>query len=199
MGVYDPITNYVDSLGDKISKYSILERAQYIESTLFMSGYLLSSQGDRVGMANSVEGRYPFLDYRLIEFCASLPDEFKMRGLNEKYLLKRMMNGRLPEAVLKRPKQAYRAPVSQAIIRENPDLVAEYLSANSINSSGVFDWQNVNKLLAKVQGGKGISEVDNMAFIALLSTQILIKQFIDDFKPLDLAQCKRGVIRNKKI
>jgi len=57
-----------------------------------MSSYLLSSQGDRVGMANSVEGRYPFLDYRVIEFAAKLPPDFKMHGLNEKFILKRMMD-----------------------------------------------------------------------------------------------------------
>ncbi|NJK85719.1 MAG: hypothetical protein HC906_06895 [Bacteroidales bacterium] len=58
-----------------------------------MSGYLLSSQGDRVAMANSVEGRYPFLDFRVIEFCSKLPLEYKIKGLNEKFILKKIMNG----------------------------------------------------------------------------------------------------------
>jgi len=48
-----------------------------------MTGYLLAAQGDRVAMANSVEGRYPFLDYRVIEFAATLPPDYKMHGLNE--------------------------------------------------------------------------------------------------------------------
>jgi len=81
-------------------QYDRLSKSQWLESSIFMSSYLLSSQGDRVGMANSVEGRYPFLDYRVIEFAAKLPPDFKMHGLNEKFILKRMMDKRLPESVL---------------------------------------------------------------------------------------------------
>ena len=69
-----------------------------------------------MAMANSVEGRYPFLDYRVIEFAASLPPDFKMHGLNEKYILKQMMKGRFPTSVLKRPKQAYRAPMAKSFL-----------------------------------------------------------------------------------
>ena len=70
-----------------------LAKSQFLESSIFMSGYLLSSQGDRMGMGNSVEGRYPFLDYRLIEFSAKLPDSYKLNCLNEKFLLKKMSEG----------------------------------------------------------------------------------------------------------
>ena len=72
-----------------LDQYDRLNKSQWLESLIFMSSYLLSSQGDRVGMANSVEGRYPFLDYRVMEFAAKLPPDFKMHGLNEKYILKR--------------------------------------------------------------------------------------------------------------
>ena len=51
-------------------------------------------------MAHSVEGRYPFLDHRVIEYCSGLPSNFKIKGLNEKYLLKQLMRGRLPDAVI---------------------------------------------------------------------------------------------------
>ena len=84
-----------------------------------MSGYLLSSQGDRMGMAHSIEGRYPFLDHRVIEFCMSLDPDLKLKGLNEKYLLKKMMKGRLPDAILERSKQAYRAPIKSVFISES--------------------------------------------------------------------------------
>ena len=73
-------------------QYDRLNKSQWLESVIFMSSYLLSSQGDRVSMANSVEGRYPFLDYRVMEFAAKLPSDYKMHGLNEKFILKRMMN-----------------------------------------------------------------------------------------------------------
>ena len=75
-------------LPGEFDEWDLLSKAQWLESTLFLSGYLLSSQGDRMSMAHSVEGRYPFLDHRLIEFASDLPSNLKIKGLNEKYVLK---------------------------------------------------------------------------------------------------------------
>jgi len=197
LNTYDPVSDFAESINDKIAGYSTLEKAQYIESSVFMSGYLLSSQGDRVAMANSVEGRYPFLDHRLIEFCASLPDEFKLNGLNEKYLVKKMMQGKLPDVVVNRPKQAYRAPVASAIMKYGQNLLDKYLDSRALFESGLFNPQTVNALLTKLKSGKMISEVDNMALIGILSTQILYRQFISHYKPLDESKLIRGVVRNK--
>ena len=103
---YDPVEIFLESLGDRLKGADYLEKASYLEMKLFLSGYLLSSQGDRMSMANSVEGRYPFLDYRVMEFAMGLPSEYKIKGLNEKYILKKMMAGKIPESIVKRSKQA---------------------------------------------------------------------------------------------
>ena len=84
-------------------------QAQYLESTIFLPGYLLSSQGDRMAMAHSVEGRFPFLDHRVAEFAARIPPRLKMKGLCEKYLLKRASRDYVPDSVVQRTKQPYRA------------------------------------------------------------------------------------------
>ena len=194
---YDPVKEYADLVNNKLSDYTSLNKAQYIESTIFMSGYLLSSQGDRVAMANSVEGRYPFLDHRIIEFCASLPDDYKIKGLNEKYLLKKLMKGRLPDSVVSRHKQAYRAPVANAFKVANNGLVDHYLDEIEILKNGVFDSTTVGRLVSKLKNGNLISEVDNMALIGLLSTQILINQFINDYQPLTQSSITEGVVRNQ--
>ena len=68
---YDPLTDLEGRLPQDFKEWSPLAKAQWLETTVFMSGYLLSSQGDRMAMANSVEGRYPFLDYSVIEFCSA--------------------------------------------------------------------------------------------------------------------------------
>src|SRR5204863_917531 len=86
------------------SRWGPLERSQYLEITIFLSQYLLSSQGDRMAMAHSVEGRFPFLDYPLIAFCNSLPAKLKLKGLREKFILKKVAHGRLPGEILTRPK-----------------------------------------------------------------------------------------------
>src|SRR5690606_23292794 len=68
-----------------------LGKAQQLEVTTFLTGYLLQSQGDRMLMGNSVEGRFPFLDHRLAEFAARLPDRLRLNGLQEKYLLRKSL------------------------------------------------------------------------------------------------------------
>src|SRR5690606_16695584 len=151
-----------------------------------LSGYLLSSQGDRMGMANSVEGRYPFLDHRVIEFCATLPPDFKLKILNEKILLKKMMNGRLPDEILNRPKQAYRAPILSSFLgKEAPEYVHDMVSEAAIQEAGIFNPDSVKRLLVKMKSGKAYSEIDNMALTAIISTQLLYRQFIKDFKHLN--------------
>jgi asparagine synthase (glutamine-hydrolysing) len=139
-----------------------------------------------MGMANSVEGRYPFLDHRIIEFCATLPPDFKLKGLNEKVLLKKMMIGKLPEEILNRPKQAYRAPILSSFLGSDaPEFVMEQLCSESLLEAGVFNPDSVTKLLAKMNSGKAYSEIDNMALTAILSIQLIYKQFIKEFKYLN--------------
>jgi asparagine synthase (glutamine-hydrolysing) len=137
-------------------------------------------------MANSVEGRYPFLDYRVIEFAATLPADYKMHGLNEKYILKRMMHNRLPDSVLKRPKQAYRAPIAGSFFASPAkEYTMELISEKGINDTGIFSYQAVRKLLDKISTGDLAGEVDNMALAGIISTQLLYHQFIlkDSFRP----------------
>ena len=73
-----------------------LSRAQWLEMTTLLPGYILASQGDRMLMANSVEGRFPFLDRDVVEFANALPARHKLFGLEEKYLLKRAFADLVP-------------------------------------------------------------------------------------------------------
>jgi asparagine synthase (glutamine-hydrolysing) len=173
-------------LPEGFNNYNRLNKSQWLESSIFMSSYLLSSQGDRVSMANSVEGRYPFLDYRVMEFAAKLPPDFKMHGLNEKFILKRMMKNRLPENILKRPKQAYRAPISSSFLSSPArDYVLSLLSENDINQAGMFSSSTVQKLQNKISTGALVTEMENMALSGIISSQLIYHQYIlkDNFRP----------------
>ncbi len=186
LSAFDPYKSLMANLSGQMDNMDSLAKAQYIEMVVFLSGYLLSSQGDRMGMANSVEGRYPFLDHRIIEFCASLPPDYKLNGLNEKVLLKKMMKGKLPEEILNRPKQAYRAPILSSFLgSEAPGFVMDLLSEGYLLEAGIFSPDSVAKLLVKMNSGKAYSEIDNMALTAILSTQLIYKLFIKEFKYLD--------------
>jgi asparagine synthase (glutamine-hydrolysing) len=185
---YDPHTALYEKLPNDLKKWSDLGKSQYLEATIFMSGYLLSSQGDRMAMGNSVEGRYPFLDYRVIEFCEKLPDNLKLNCLNEKFLLKKMSIGKIPESITKRSKQPYRAPIVSSFFHEgSPAYISEILSESNLKSFGIFNAEKVKSLIKKISVQKNISEVDQMAVAGILSTQLLYKMFILDkiIPPLD--------------
>ena len=195
---YDAISVVEEQLNEKLDGYDYLTKAQWIELNFFMSKYLLSSQGDRMAMANSVEGRYPFLDHRVIEFSMQLHPDLKLKGLNEKYLLKKMMKGRLPEEILNRSKQAYRAPIRSTFFSEEmPVYLKEMLSEEKVVDFGIFNPKFVNQLKKKMKLDKQISEIDNMAITAILSTQILHDLFIN--KSVPKLQDNELVVLNKTV
>jgi asparagine synthase (glutamine-hydrolysing) len=172
-----------------------LAKSQWLETSVFMSGYLLSSQGDRMGMANSIEGRYPFLDYRVIEFCNTLPSEFKLKGLNEKYFLKRLLQNKIPDKILKRQKQPYRAPIKNVFLSKDTNgYVKEMLSEEYFNKTGIFNYNSISGLISKIEKTGVSSEVDNMVLSTIISTHLLHHQFIEnkneEFKPAELSKLK---------
>lgn len=175
---------FAHTLPGAFARWPMLSRAQYLEAKSLLSGYLLSSQGDRMAAANAVEGRYPFLDHRVIELAARIPPRHKMFGLKEKWILKKAMKGSLPPAILQRPKQPYMAPDAKSFTQsEAPEYVRELLSPQRLNEVGVFNPTMAGKLYEKCrkQAGAQISFKDNMAFVGILSTQILADRFIHNF------------------
>ena len=167
-----------------------LSRAQYTEINIFLSNYLLSSQGDRMAMANSVEGRYPFLDHRVVEFAFKVPPRFRLNGLEEKYLLKQAAKNVIPQELVERSKQPYRAPISRCFWGDHPlDYVEELLSERAIRQAGYFDPVKVSRLAAKCrkQAGQLLSERENMALVGILSTQLVDHMFVKNFPayPID--------------
>lgn len=163
-----------------IARWIPMGRDQYVEAHTLLSGYLLSSQGDRVAMAHSVEGRVPFLDHRVIEFANRLPPQFKLRGLTEKYLLKQAVRRDLPQSIRTRTKQPYRSPDSASFFTDGRpnDEVTDLLSPHSIDAAGLFDADAVQRLVRKCAAGRAIGFPDNMAFVGVLSTMHLHRQFV---------------------
>ena len=171
----DPVRPYLDSLSEPVRRTDSFNRAQFIESKTLMSAYLLCSQGDRMLMMNSVEGRFPFLDHRVIEFASTLRPELKMKVLNEKYLLKQAVRRYLPAAIVNRHKQPYRAP-DVSLSTGSGDLAARCLSPESVNISGLFDAGRVNRLRDKAVRGR-LSTSESQALTGILTTQMVHQQF----------------------
>ena len=176
------IAESVVPLPDRFNQWSPLAKAQYLEITTFLSPYLLCSQGDRVAMANSVEGRFPFLDYRVVEFCNRLPSNLKLKGLNEKWLLRQLASKLLPADIWQRRKRPYRAPIHRSFFHSHtPDYVTELLSEPALQAAGLFNPLAVSQLVRKVQNGLQLSEVDDMAVAGVLSAQLTHQQFVKEF------------------
>jgi asparagine synthase (glutamine-hydrolysing) len=174
-----------------LSSYDTLSKAQYLEVKTFLTPYLLSSQGDRMAMAHGVEGRFPFLDHRVVAFASSIPSSLRMTGLNEKAVLKRAVRDLVPAEILHRTKQPYRAPVARAFLGpEAPDYVGDLLSPEAIARTGLFDPAAVTRLYEKAATSPRLSEADGMAVVGVLSTQLWHRSYISAFtptRPLDRA------------
>jgi asparagine synthase (glutamine-hydrolysing) len=175
---YDAYDDLQEALPEAYSTWPSLCQAQYLEMKYLLPGYLLSAQADRMAMAHSVEARYPFLDHRVLEFSQKLSPTLKMKVLAEKYLLKKAASKLLPDSILRRPKQPYRAPDGASFAGANPPgYVAEMLSEESIVRDGIFDLPPVKNLAEKFSNGVIASARDNMALVGVISTQLLVRQF----------------------
>jgi asparagine synthase (glutamine-hydrolysing) len=177
----DPVAQLLADLPEAFAEWTPLAQDQYLEIRTLLSGYLLSSQGDRMLMANSVEGRFPFLDREVVELASSLPDSYKLHVLDEKHVLKLAGRGELPAEVLERKKQPYRAPDALAFTGpELPPALEEALSEESVKNAGLFDPGQVARLVAKCRESKDgqFSNADNMAFVGVLSTQLLHERLV---------------------
>jgi len=178
-----PAPDVLEGLPADFGAWDSLSQAQYLEVVTLLSGYLISSQGDRMLMAHSVEGRFPFLDADVMEFCNGLPPEYKLAGLNEKFILKRVAAGHIPETIIRRPKQPYRAPDAASFTGPDaPSYVAGLLSESAVREAGIFEPSAVQALYSKcaAQGAAGgvFSNADNMSFVGILSTQLVYHDLV---------------------
>lgn len=197
---YDPLHDLLGQLPAEFHDREPLEKAQVLEMEIFLANYLLSSQGDRVGMANSVELRHPFLDYRVIDFAFRLPSRLKIRGLDEKHLLKRAFSGMIPERVKARGKKPYRAPIRELFFSDAPvDYVDDLLSETTLARSGYFNVGKVRRLFEKFNRPNQdfSSEFQNMALVGILSTQLIHQQFVEgtSLRAVEQIRADRVIIR----
>lgn len=182
LGDYDGCAELAATLPDDYDRWDPFCQSQYLETAHLLPGYLLSSQGDRVAMAHSVEGRYPFLDPNVVAFASTLPPGLKMKALNEKYLLKQLARDLVPSPVWQRPKQPYRAPGGRAFFPYGKGgYLDDLLSPAQVRRDGIFNPDAVSRLVQKFRNGKAVGVKDDMALVGILSTQALVDRFVNHF------------------
>jgi asparagine synthase (glutamine-hydrolysing) len=176
------VDDFLAGLPQEFEAWSPLGQDQYIEIQTLLSGYLLSSQGDRMLMANSVEGRFPFLDRRVAALADSLPPSYKLRVLDEKHVLKRAAADLIPSSILERKKQPYRSPDALSFAHPRAtEWIEDVASVRRLEEAGVFNptaaRQLIDKCRHKAAGGQ-FSNADNMAVVGILSTQLVHHHFV---------------------
>jgi len=102
---------------------------------------------DRMSMAHSLEVRPPFLDHRIVEFAAILPENFKIRGSSLKFILRDLMKNKLPRAVLSRRKEGFDIPAHDWLRTALKPLLIDTLTQGNVEQSGIFRWKAVEEVL----------------------------------------------------
>ena len=178
----DAVGLFLQSLPAAFGEWSPLAQDQHVEVRTLLSGYLLSSQGDRMLMAHSVEGRFPFLDRQVAALAESLPAAYKLRVLDEKHVLKRAARDLVPASILARKKQPYRAPDALSFAGpEAVEWVDDVASLRALEEAGVFAAKPARALIDKCRARAAdgqLSNSDNMGLVGILSAQLVAHQFV---------------------
>ena len=176
---YDALAEMRDGLPAEFVHWHPLSQAQYLETTYLLPGYILSSQGDRMAMAYGVEGRFPFLDHRVVEFATRLPPSMKLRGLREKHILRTATKAILPPVINDRPKQPYRAPESDVFFGASarPEMASLFSQAQSRNDA-VFEPKAVARLVQKAARSASLGFSDSAALVGIATTELWQKRFV---------------------
>lgn len=127
----------------------VVHQRSYLDFKLRLSDHLLSEHGDRMALANSVEGRYPFLDKNLVEFATQIPPHLKLSRFTEKYILKRVAEGLVPRDIIEREKFGFRAPGSPYLLQQNAEWLDDLLSYERIKRQGYFNPDVIERLKAR--------------------------------------------------
>ncbi len=139
-------TNWPLVDGEKLEGRHPIHQRSYLDLKLRLADHLVGDHGDRMLMANSVEGRFPFLDVELFEVIRSLPPDLLLNDYVEKYILKETARPYLPPAIIEREKFAFSAPGSAYLLRAKIPWVEEMLSPDIIRAQGYFDVAAVERL-----------------------------------------------------
>ncbi|RLV59816.1 asparagine synthase (glutamine-hydrolyzing) [Parashewanella curva] len=153
IGKRNPCEDFIEKLNfnSAIKGRSKLNQSLYTWTRTLLPHYLLTNLGDRMEMAHSIEARLPFLDHKLVELLVQLPENLKIRGLKEKYLLREAMKPWLTNTMYKRNKHPFLAP--PAVKSQNPRLLEFFLDtihSDKIHSVPFFDAAKLQKACANL-------------------------------------------------
>lgn len=162
---------------ERLRGLSSQKRRSYIDYKLRLSDHLLGEHGDRMFFSHSIEGRHPFLDRELLAFVTRIPDKYKLKGVNEKYILKKAGEGIVPKEILKRKKFPFQAPGMSSVVSQPG--VTEYISEERIRKYHIFNPAYVAEMKEKYSRKDfklmGAYEIDYLMIV--MTVTMLCEQF----------------------
>jgi asparagine synthase (glutamine-hydrolysing) len=167
---------------DRMRRWHPLNRELAVGARIQLAGLLLNAKGDRVAMNSSVETRYPFLDEAVFDFLSRVPPRSKLRGLRDKFLLRRVAERWLPRSIARRRKAMFRAPFDSFHLEQAPPFVGQLLSPESLRRTGYFQADAVEhwrKTYYKLRRRATQRASIEMGLVGVLATQLWHHTFID--------------------
>ena len=163
----DRFRRYIDDAQDLILSHfrstnvsgemNSLNRALYCDIKTYLPEDILAVT-DRMSMHHALEVRVPFIDHKLLEFCATIPPEVKMRWFKKKYLLKKATCSLLPKEVIHHRKQGFVGPMAQWLKNDLRQYINDNLNEKNIKRHDIFDFASVRKLLDEHMAGREIHD-----------------------------------------
>jgi asparagine synthase (glutamine-hydrolysing) len=164
----------IDELMDRTDATSLLDRLLYSDIKTYLHELLMKQ--DQMSMATSLESRVPFLDHKLVEFTASLPERLKLRGWTTKYILRQSMKGVLPDAILTRPKMGFPVPIGAWFRGPYSYLLDEFVLGSRALDRGIFEPDYVKDLVQRHRTG---GENHDERLWALVNFEMWLRRFFD--------------------
>ena len=143
---------------------------------------------DKMTMATSLECRVPLLDTQLVELAARMPSRLKVNGRVLKHVMKRALEGVLPDEILYRKKRGFGAPMGAWLKRELQPLLRSVLSREAIDRRGLFDWTHVEETIALHESNRA-DHTDHL--LALLNLELWCRMYLDGERPADMSEALR--------
>src|SRR5205823_526900 len=165
---------------ERARRWHPLNRAVYLGARIQLAGLLLNAKGDRVAMHSSVETRYPFLDEDVFAFLARLHPRWKLRGFQDKYILRLLAQRWLPHDAAWRKKAMFRAPFDSFHMEQAPPFVEQLLSEESLAKTGFFDVPSVDywrKAFRRMRAGSAARSTLEMGLVGVVGTQLWYHTF----------------------
>ncbi len=173
IGAVDPYAEVTRCLRETDAE-TLLGRLLYADIKTYLQELLMKQ--DQMSMAASVESRVPFLDHKLVEYTARLPERLKLRGWTTKYILRRSMKDVLPEAILKRRKMGFPVPVGAWLRGRYAHVLDEFVLGERATARGIFDEGFVRRIVSEHRAGR---EDHTERLWSLVNFEMWQRRFID--------------------